>query len=182
MGAEGEEIVVKCEHCGKKLKTQDKHIGRKGRCPSCGSIIELTRQSDGTAKGKVEKVVQTDEVQGSEAALLKISKQNDVAVVAFRTSRILDQSNVQQLGEEFDDLIKKHHFKKIVINFDKIHYMSSAVMGKLVALHKQTKAAGGELRLCNIAPSIHEIFEIMRFDKLFSICKTEDDAVIELMR
>jgi len=176
-----EAIVVKCENCGKKLKTEERHIGRKGRCPSCGSIIKLSRSSDGKAKGSVEQVVRMDEVGGDESSLLRITRQNDVGVVSFQTSRILDQSNVQQLGDELDALLSKHKLKKLVLNFDKIHYMSSAVMGKLVGLHKKLNEAGGELRLCNIADSIYEIFEIMRFDKLFEIRDTEDEAVIELM-
>lgn len=174
-------IVVTCENCGKKLKTEERYIGRKGRCPKCGSIIQLYRESDGQAAGTVDKVVDTREVQGKESSLLDISQQNDVAVVSFRTSRILDQSNVQQLGEELDGLINDHGFTKIVLNFNKIHYMSSAVMGKLVGLQKKVQSHNGELRLCNISPSIYEIFEIMRFNELFDICETEDDAVIELM-
>jgi anti-anti-sigma factor len=172
---------VKCENCGKKLKTEERYIGRKGRCPKCGSIIQLYRDSEGQATGSIEKVVNSRSVEGAENALLEISQQDDVAVVSFRTSRILDQSNVQQLGDELDELISKHKFKKIVLNFNRIHYMSSAVMGKLVGLQKKVQAQNGDLRLCNISDSIYEIFEIMRFDELFDICETEDDAVIELM-
>lgn len=175
------EIVVPCGNCGKKLKTEEKFIGRKGRCPKCGSIIRLYRNKDGEAQGDVEKVVDSREVEGDDDSLLNITMQNDVAVVAFRTSRILDQSNVQQLGDELDSLVSEHGFSKIVLNFENIHYMSSAVMGKLVGLQKEIQATGGQLRLCNISSSIYEIFEIMRFDDLFEICETEDDAVIDLM-
>jgi anti-anti-sigma factor len=175
------EIVVSCENCGKKLKTEERYIGRKGRCPKCGSVIRLSRESDGEAKGTVEKVVERRDVEGTKDSLLEITMQDDVAVVSFRTSRILDQSNVQQLGDELDQLVEEHQFGKIVLNFNKIHYMSSAVMGKLVGLQKKVQSRGGELRLCNISSSIYEIFEIMRFDELFEICETEDDAVIDLL-
>ena len=111
-----------------------------------------------------------------------VTKQGDVGVVSFTTSRILDQSNVQQLGEEFDELVEKSRFGKLVVNFETINYMSSTVMGKLVSLNKKVKAAHGYLALCNIGPSISEIFKIMRFDKLFDIYDTEDQAVIALMK
>lgn len=175
------EIVVPCGNCGKKLKTDQQYIGRQGRCPKCGSIIRLYRDESGEPQGKVEQVVDSREVEAGEDALLDITVQNDVAVVTFRTSRILDQTNVQQLGDELDSLVSDHEFEKIVLNFQNIHYMSSAVMGKLVGLQKSIQSEGGELRLCNISPSIYEIFEIMRFDDLFEICDTEDDAVIDLM-
>ena len=140
------DIVVSCENCGKKLKTEERYIGKKGRCPKCGSIIRLHRESGGDAKGTVEKVVKRRDVEGTKDSLLEISMQDDVAVVSFRTSRILDQSNVQQLGDELEELVNEHKFDKIVLNFGKIHYMSSAVMGKLVGLQKKVQSAGGELR------------------------------------
>jgi anti-sigma B factor antagonist len=177
-----EEIVVKCSTCGKKLKTDTKYVGHRARCPGCGSIIRISKQQDGATEAVVEQVVHLDELPTRKDAMLKVVKQNDIGIVSFRTSRILDQSNVQQLGEEFDELIDKFKLTKIVINFHNIHYMSSAVMGKLVSLHKKLKGAGGKLRLCNILPNIYEIFEIMRFNKLFDICATEDEAVIELMK
>jgi len=175
-----EEIIVRCEKCGHKLKTDSSFIGRKGRCPHCGAVIRLERPG-GKRDGTEEQVVAVDSIETPKDALLKIQKQNDVAVVSFATSRILDQSNVQQLGDELDALVDKYRFGKIVLNFDGVTYMSSAVMGKLVGLLKKVQAAGGELRLCNIEDSIYEIFEIMRFDKMFKIAGSEDEAVIELM-
>jgi len=177
-----DEIVLKCSTCGKKLKTDTKYIGHRARCPGCGSVIRISKQEDGGTDGVVEQVVQLDELPTRKDGLLKVTKQNNIAVVSFRTSRILDQSNVQQLGEELDEVVDKHKLTKIVINFHNIHYMSSAVMGKLVSLHKKVKGAGGQLKLCNILPNIYEIFEIMRFNKLFDICESEDEAVIAMMK
>jgi len=175
------EIVVRCQQCGHKLKTDSQYIGKKGRCPKCGAVIRLQRAGEGKLDGTEHQVVAVDEVQTRKDSLLRIQKQNDVAVVSFVTSRILDQSNVQQLGEEFDGLVTDYNLGKIVLNFQNVSYMSSAVMGKLVGLLKKAKAAGGELILVEIEDSIYEIFEIMRFDKMFRIMKTEDEAVIELM-
>ena len=175
-----DQIVIKCGKCGHKLVTDSQYIGKKGRCPKCGATIRLQRAGEGKA-GSGEQEVVVDEIETRKDALLRIKKQNDVAVVSFATSRILDQSNVQQLGEEFDALVAQLKLAKIVVNFAGVTYMSSAVMGKLVGLLKRSKAAGGKLILCGIEESIFEIFEIMRFDKMFEIRKTEDEAVIELM-
>ncbi len=176
----GNEIVIKCQKCGRKLAMDKSDMGRKGRCPNCGAVIRV-QSGRGRVDGTEEQVVAVDEIQMSKDALLRVTRQNDVAVVSFATSRILDQSNVQQLGEELDSLVDEHKLEKIVINFRSVTYMSSAVMGKLVSLLKKVQAAGGKLALCAIEDSIYEIFEIMRFDRMFNIYKTEDEAVIALM-
>jgi len=175
-----DEIVVKCQECGHKLKTSSEYMGRKGRCPKCGATIRLQRGS-AAASGRGEQVVSVDEIETPRDSLLRITKQNDVAVVSFATSRILDQSNVQQLGEEFDRLVDDYGLAKVALNFQGVTYMSSAVMGKLVSLLKKVQAVGGRLALCAIEESIYEIFEIMRFDKMFEIFPSEDDAVIALL-
>jgi anti-sigma B factor antagonist len=174
------EIVIKCQQCGHKLVADAQFIGRKGRCPKCNAVIRLQRADDSRADGTEGQVVALENVQTRKDALLRIQKQDQVAIVSFVTSRILDQSNVQQLGEEFDSLVDQFHFDKVVLNFENVSYMSSAVMGKLVALLKKVKAAGGRLKLCNIEEGIYEIFEIMRFDKMFEISPSADEAVVEL--
>lgn len=176
-----DEIVIQCAQCGHKLVTDSQYIGKKGRCPKCGATIRLQRAGQGSGGGSGQQVVAVEEIETRKDALLRVKKQNEVAIVSFATSRILDQSNVQQLGEEFDALVDQYKLGKIVVNFGGVTYMSSAVMGKLVGLLKKVKSSGGKLRLCEIEDSIFEIFEIMRFDKMFAIDKSEDEAVIALM-
>jgi anti-sigma B factor antagonist len=177
----GSDIVVKCRKCGHKLRTGNQFVGKKGVCPNCGAVIRVQRSGEDRVDGTEEQVVAVDEIEMGEDALLQVHKQNEVAVVTFATSRILDQSNVQQLGDELNALVDTYGLEKIVLNFANVNYMSSAVMGKLVSLRKKVEGAGGTLVLCNIEESIYEIFKIMRFDKMFDIYESEDDAVIELM-
>lgn len=174
------EIVVKCQNCGHKLKADSENIGRKGRCPNCNATIRLQSADAGDGDDGGEQVVRLETVPTRKDALLRVQKQDDVAVISFVTSRILDQSNVQQLGEEFEAVVEEHGFKKVVVNFENVSYMSSAVMGKLVALLKKLQAVGGELRLCNIEEGIYEIFEIMRFDRMFDIAPGEQQAILDL--
>ncbi|GEM_PF-852085 len=171
-------IVVTCPHCGKKLKTDDRYLGRKGRCPKCQAAIVLSEDPEGAAGGPEPAEIEASSTGDSiKLDLLKFDLlPNGAAVVRFTTSRMLDQSNVTQLGQEFNDLIEKHGLKRMVINFERIHYMSSAVVGKLIALNKRIKTEKGELKLCCIDQSVFEIFKIMRLDKVFKVFDTEDEA------
>jgi anti-sigma B factor antagonist len=177
----GSDIVVKCRKCGHKLRTGSEFVGKKGVCPNCGAVIRVQSADQKHADGTEQQVVDLSELDMGPDALLNVHKQNEVAVVTFATSRILDQSNVQELGEEFDALVETYGLRRMVLNFKNVNYMSSAVMGKLVSLSKKVQGAGGRLVLCNIEENIYEIFKIMRFDKMFDIYDSEDDAVIALM-
>ena len=176
-----DEIIVKCQQCGRKLAMSREHVGKKGRCPNCGAVIRVQQEGAAQPDGTEQQVVSIGDIETPKDAMLRIRKQNEVAVVSFATSRILDQSNVQQLGDELEGLVESYSLSKIVVNFSGVTYMSSAVMGKLVSLLKKVKGVGGHLKLCNIEDSIFEIFEIMRFDKMFEIHDSEDEAVADMI-
>jgi hypothetical protein len=35
-------INVKCPQCGHTLKAPDSGVGKKGKCPECGGVVEIT--------------------------------------------------------------------------------------------------------------------------------------------
>ena len=110
-------------------------------------------------------------------SLVMTSQIGEVGVVTFLTSQVLDEMNVQQLGRELDDLIEKEHMVKMVINFDKIKFLSSAVLGKLISLNKKISAEKGRLAFCLINDDIMQVFKITRLDKLIPIYDDEETAI-----
>ena len=116
------------------------------------------------------------------SSLIMASQMGEVGVVNFLTSQVLDELNVQQLGQELNDLIDKQYMIKMVINFSKIKFLSSAVLGKLIALNKKIAEQKGRLAFCNINKDIMEVFKITRLDKLIPIYEDEDDAVRGILK
>lgn len=181
-------ITVTCEKCGKKLKADEKYIGKKGRCPGCGETL-LIEEPEGLwdrakldpakapPKEPEEAAEKAPEKKPDKPGMLMVEKFGDVGVVKFMTSRVLDGSNVAQLGDELDNLVTVQYITKLLVNFENVQYMSSAVLGKLITLHKKVKKEKGVLKFCSIDKSVLEIFEIMKLDKLFSIYETEEKAL-----
>ena len=110
-------------------------------------------------------------------SLVMAAKMGDAHVVNFLTSQVLDELNVQQLGAELNDLVDKQYATRLVINFSKIKFLSSAVLGKLISLNKKLTGMKGRLAFCNINPDIMEVFKITRLDKLIPIYEEEQEAV-----
>jgi len=99
----------------------------------------------------------------------------DVLVVSFVDRKILDEQNIQIIGEQLFGLVDQS--QKILLNFSNVEYLSSAALGKLIALNKKVKAAGGRLILCGIDPNIYEVFELTRLDQILKIEKDEQTAL-----
>ncbi len=108
---------------------------------------------------------------------LDIDQIGDVTVARFVDKKILDENNIQIIGNQLFGLVEEDGRKKIVLNFANVEYLSSAALGKLITMDKKVKAAGGKLRLCAIRPDIYEVFAITRLNKLFDIRDDQDAAM-----
>lgn len=98
-------------------------------------------------------------------------------VARFNDKKILDESNIQLIGDQLFSLVDDDGRNKIVLDFTNVDYLSSAALGKLITLDKKVKAAQGQLRLCCIHPDIYEVFEITRLNKIFDIRADLDEAL-----
>lgn len=108
---------------------------------------------------------------------LEVEDIGEVTVVNFVDRKILDEQNIQKIGEDLFSLVDDQGKAKILLNFGNVEYLSSAALGKFITLNKKVQAAGGKLILCNIDPQIYEVFEITRLNKLFNIQKEEQAAL-----
>lgn len=66
---------------------------------------------------------------------------------------------------------------KIVVNFEKLVYISSAGLRILLAVAKQLKGISGELRICGLNELVQEVFDISGFTMILTVTKTEPEAL-----
>ena len=109
---------------------------------------------------------------------LEVEDIGDVTVVNFVDRKILDEQNIQVIGDQLFGLVDTEGLRKLLLNFGNVEYLSSAALGKLITLNKKLQQAGGRLILCNIDPQIYEVFEITKLNKLFNI-QTEEQAALQ---
>jgi anti-sigma B factor antagonist len=101
----------------------------------------------------------------------------DITVVQFTDRKILDEPNIQAIGDDLFKLVDELGRRKLLLNFSNVEFMSSAALGKLIRLHQRLQQVGGKLVLCAISKSIMEIFEITKLDKMLTIVKDEQTGL-----
>jgi anti-sigma B factor antagonist len=108
---------------------------------------------------------------------LELSEVGDVTVVRFVDRKILDVTNIHELGKELFALVEEQNRKKLLLNFGTVEFLSSETLGELIKLEKKVKQHQGRLMLTNIKPEIYEVFAITRLNKLFDIRDEEAEAL-----
>ncbi len=105
----------------------------------------------------------------SQESRLVIEQDSEVTMVGFLDRNILEETSIQQIGDEIGALILASPNPKILLSFENVEHLSSAALGTLITINNNVKKQGGQLRLANIDPQIYEVFVITKLNKLFVI-------------
>ena len=100
-----------------------------------------------------------------------------VHVVEFTDSKILDEANIEQIGDRLFALIRERDQPKMVLDFANVDHLSSAALGKLLRVREEINKRNGQLRLCGIKPQIYEVFTITKLDQIFKIQPDRSEAM-----
>jgi anti-sigma B factor antagonist len=95
--------------------------------------------------------------------------QDGILTVYFEDARILDEAKLDQVARDLQEVLNRTTEDRVILNFQKVQFMSSSMLGKLVAVHKRCKEFKVKLKLCSISPDIRQVFKITKLDKLFEI-------------
>ena len=93
----------------------------------------------------------------------------------------LDAPSSEELKGVIEGIIGEG-FRKIVVNFDSVEYISSSGLRVMLASLKQLRKMDGDLKLSSLKPYVRETFEIAGFTQLFEIYDGEEEAVAEFDR
>ena len=102
---------------------------------------------------------------------------DDITRVEFLDRNILEEANIQQIGDEITGLIERSANPRLLIDFQNVEHLSSAALGTLITINNKIRQKGGQLRLSNIDPQIYEVFVITRLNKLFQIHESNEQAL-----
>jgi anti-sigma B factor antagonist len=108
---------------------------------------------------------------------LRLEPIDGVTVVSFVDTKIVNEDSIQEVGEELYSLVEDKGYKKILLNFGNVHYLSSTVLGKLTTLKKKVGAIKGNLKLCCIHPELFEVFKLTGLNRVFEIYSEEQAAL-----
>ena len=110
-------------------------------------------------------------------ATLLTRNEGDVLIAYFQDVRIIDETRIQSLGQELNELVSNSDTKNVVLNFRNVSFMSSAMIGKLIQFGKKCKSIDVKLRLCDINENVEQVFTLMKLAKVFNIDKDEEHSI-----
>jgi anti-anti-sigma factor len=88
----------------------------------------------------------------------------------------IDTTNFSQFENEINTLLSAGE-KNFVFDCSGLNYISSSGLRVFLIAQKKTLSLNGKLHLCNLQPSIKEIFDISGFSSIFKIFDNQEKAI-----
>lgn len=111
-----------------------------------------------------------------EPSYFDVDCDSGIVVGRFSVKRLTDEDNVEQLGHELTGLIEKLQHRQIVLDVSTIDYVTSAVIGKFIMMHRRLDREGGKLVLCGIRPPLADILGAAKLLNYFTVRDDVDSA------
>ena len=89
---------------------------------------------------------------GASHRRLDLEDVGEVTVARFIDKKILDETNIQVIGNQMFAIVEDDGCRKVLLDFSNVEYLSSAALGKLIVMDKKVKAAQGATENVLCAP------------------------------
>lgn len=114
----------------------------------------------------------TLESPGSAAHFTCVEDEGAV-LVTFIRSQLTDEDNIEQMGQALFALLEKDAQTRIILDLSPLDYVTSAVLGKFITLHRRLHRQGGALVLCGLQTNVRET---LRASRLLDYFQTAEDC------
>lgn len=108
--------------------------------------------------------------------VIKIQEEEDQGVHIVRIEGRMDAPSTPTLEKKLSEKINNGKIK-IVLDFAKVNYLSSAGMRLLLSTTKKLKGGEGGLHLCSVSEEVMEIIKMAGFERIIRIFPTEQEAL-----
>src|SRR4051812_30528507 len=92
------------------------------------------------------------------------------SIIEFRTPALMDQLVLEEIGQELYRLVDAEDRRKLILDFEKVEYISSQAIGIILTLNKKLGVLKhSKMILCSVGPKLLELLRITRLDKVLTV-------------
>ncbi|MER3459180.1 MAG: anti-sigma factor antagonist [Chloroflexota bacterium] len=105
-----------------------------------------------------------------------LSGNNGTPIDVIQAEGRLDAEAAPALESELNAALHSGH-TRVVLDLSRVTYISSSALRVLVGAWRRARAHGGDVILASLSPRVREIFEMVGFDRVFTIHETAPQAI-----
>ncbi len=107
-----------------------------------------------------------------------VQQVENFTVVEFQTRSLMDPAELEKIGAELYRLIDVEDRRRIILDFEKVQYISSQAIGIVMAMRKKLMALKhSRLVLCSVNGPLQQLLKITGLDKMLTVKPTQHEAM-----
>lgn len=110
---------------------------------------------------------------------IQVREMGHVAVV--EPEGFINAHTVRQFEESLERLVQGGRYT-ILLNCQRLNYISSAGLGAIMGLIETVRENGGDILLSDLQDNVYSIFDTLGFTQLYRVFPTEAEAIEALGR
>jgi anti-anti-sigma factor len=111
---------------------------------------------------------------------VNITSREGVTVIVFEAGSIGSAEKITVTSELIYDYIEKNKPRQLIVDFGKVKFFSSQVLGVLLNIRSRMKEYGGQVVISGINPQLYRVFRITNINRLFKFFADVAGAVSEI--
>lgn len=105
-----------------------------------------------------------------------IQKSNEGSLSIIAIEGFVDAHTAPQFENAIQSEIEAGR-TRIVVNCEKLNYISSAGLGVFMSFIEETRDSGGDIKICGLVPKVKQTFEILGFQEIFEMLDDQSSAI-----
>ncbi len=107
---------------------------------------------------------------------LEIVKENKGSITVIKVIGDINAHTVNDFEKALEQCVENGEYS-ILIDCERLDYISSAGLGALMGVIESVKNNGGDIKLCNTSSSVYRVFDILGFTELFQIFDSLEEGL-----
>ena len=103
--------------------------------------------------------------------------QDDTLIVRINTARLNGYDLVTDLAEGVEGILDDVRSRNLVVDFARVEFMTSSMLGKLLQLRNKLAEKGGKVGLVGLSAPIRSVFDTTQLESYFHFYGTAEEAV-----
>jgi anti-sigma B factor antagonist len=108
---------------------------------------------------------------------LHVEQVGIVTVARFTLPEVMHADVIDSVGDRLLALVEDEGRRLLVLDFTSVRKLSSALLGRLVGLHRKLLAVQGRMALCGIEPEVRQVFDLCQLPRLLHLYPDRRAAV-----
>jgi anti-anti-sigma factor len=113
---------------------------------------------------------------------LMVQRYDNIVLAKVMKDRLLDPASITALATALNAEVERTARISLVLDLAEVGYLSSAMIGKLVAVYKSVKQYKGRVALAGVKPSIMPLFKVTQLDKVFEFSPDAEQIILAWRR